>query len=126
MLCSLPLTLFLVITLIGIPVAMAFWMLAGVCTLMGLVAVANILGSRVPDVVVTDLAMPRMNGVELVRTLRSVESTSRMPIIAVSGSTDALRQEVIDAGADELVLKPVLGKQLLRAVDDLLARKTKT
>lgn len=48
MLCSLPLTLFLVVTLIGIPVAMAFWMLAGVCTLMGLVAIANVLGSRVP------------------------------------------------------------------------------
>ncbi len=48
LLCSVPLTLFLAITLIGIPVALAFWMLAGVCTLMGLVAVANVLGSRVP------------------------------------------------------------------------------
>lgn len=48
LLCSLPLTLFLLITIIGIPVAMAFWMLAGLCTLMGLVAVANLLGARVP------------------------------------------------------------------------------
>ena len=48
MFCAVPLTLFLIITLIGIPVALAFWMLAGVCTLMGLVAVANVLGSRVP------------------------------------------------------------------------------
>jgi len=48
LLCSLPLTVFLCITLIGIPVALAFWMIAFVCGLMGLVAVANILGSRVP------------------------------------------------------------------------------
>lgn len=48
LLCSLPLTVFLCITVIGIPVVLAFWMIAFVCGLMGLVAVANILGSRVP------------------------------------------------------------------------------
>ena len=48
MLSSIPLTIFLCVTLIGIPVALAFWMLAGLCTLMGLVAVANVVGSKVP------------------------------------------------------------------------------
>jgi hypothetical protein len=47
-LCSLPLTAFLLITLIGIPVAVAFWFLALFCGLVGLVAVANLLGARVP------------------------------------------------------------------------------
>lgn len=47
-LASIPLTVFLCITLIGIPVAAAFWVLAALSTLVGLVAVANIVGSRMP------------------------------------------------------------------------------
>ncbi len=45
---SLPLTIFLVVTLIGIPVAVALWLLAGVSVLVGMVAVANVVGAKVP------------------------------------------------------------------------------
>lgn len=48
LIASLPLTVFLVVTLIGIPVAVALWLLAGVSVLVGMVAVANVVGARLP------------------------------------------------------------------------------
>ncbi len=75
-LCSIPLTLFLAVTLIGIPVAMAFWMLAFLCTLMGLVAVANILGSRIP--------VPRLRrtqAIALAVGLLSILLVARIPVL---------------------------------------------
>ena len=76
MLCSLPLTLFLVITLFGIPVAMAFWMLAGFCTLVGLVAVANLIGARVPVA-----RLRRTQAVALAVGLVSMLLVARIPVV---------------------------------------------
>lgn len=76
LLCSVPLTLFLVVTLIGIPVALAFWMLAGVCTVMGLVAVANLVGGRFP--------VPRLRrtqAVALAVGLLSMLLVARIPVV---------------------------------------------
>jgi CheY-like chemotaxis protein len=47
-----------------------------------------------PDAAVIDLVLPGMNGLELVRKLRSDEGTSRLPIIALTGRVVPLGQEV--------------------------------
>jgi two-component system KDP operon response regulator KdpE len=66
-----------------------------------------------PDVVLLDLVMPGMNGVDVCRRLRSF---SRVPILVLSALTDE-RQKVkaLDAGADDYITKPF-------GVDELLAR----
>ena len=57
-----------------------------------------------PDLVITDLAMPEMNGVELCRELRAV---SQVPIIVLSvRNQDRMKIEALDAGADDYVTKP--------------------
>lgn len=57
-----------------------------------------------PDLVITDVAMPEMNGVELCRELRSV---SQVPIIVLSvRSHERMKIEALDAGADDYVTKP--------------------
>jgi two-component system KDP operon response regulator KdpE len=66
-----------------------------------------------PDLVVTDLAMPNMGGLELCRRLREL---SQLPIIVLSvRGEEKTKVEALDAGADDYVTKPF-------GMDELLAR----
>jgi two-component system KDP operon response regulator KdpE len=66
-----------------------------------------------PDLVITDLSMPNMGGIELCRRLRAV---SRVPIIVLSvKGEERIKVEALDAGADDYVTKPF-------GIDELLAR----
>ena len=66
-----------------------------------------------PDIVLLDLGMPRLDGVEVIHALRGWTAA---PIIVVSGRTgSADKVEALDAGADDYVTKPF-------QVDELLAR----
>ena len=66
-----------------------------------------------PDLVMLDLGMPELNGIEVIEGLRG---WTQVPILVVSGRTDAAdKVEALDAGADDYVTKPF-------AIDELLAR----
>ncbi|HSK09489.1 MAG TPA: response regulator [Vicinamibacterales bacterium] len=74
-----------------------------------------------PDIVVTDLAMPVMDGVELCARLRSDPSMSGIPILAVSGQAwNGTDEQARQAGCDEVLLKPCLPDRLVEAVGRLL------
>ncbi|MBP7570427.1 MAG: response regulator [Acidobacteria bacterium] len=76
-----------------------------------------------PDIVVTDLAMPVMDGVELCVRLRSDPSTRAIPILAVSGQAwNGTDDQARRAGCDEVLLKPCLPDRLVDAVGRLLGR----
>jgi len=70
-----------------------------------------------PDVVVTDIAMPDMDGLELSRRLRAQEPTRGVPIIAVSGQASERARE---AGADVVLDKPCDPDKLLHVIEDVL------
>jgi CheY-like chemotaxis protein len=70
-----------------------------------------------PDLVVTDVMMPVMDGVELIRRLRDDSATKDILIVAVSS------HGYLAAAADAVVAKPVRPTTLLAAVTALLARK---
>jgi two-component system KDP operon response regulator KdpE len=73
-----------------------------------------------PDLVITDLAMPDMDGVELCRELRAV---SRVPIIVLSvRNQDRMKIEALDAGADDYVTKPFSIQELQARVRVQLRR----
>lgn len=66
-----------------------------------------------PDLVITDLQMPEMNGIELCREIRK---TSQLPVIVLSvKGEERTKVEALDAGADDYVTKPF-------GIDELLAR----
>jgi two-component system KDP operon response regulator KdpE len=66
-----------------------------------------------PDLVITDLAMPIMDGLELCRRLRAI---SQVPIIILSAKgEEKIKVEALDIGADDFVTKPF-------GIDELLAR----
>jgi CheY-like chemotaxis protein len=73
-----------------------------------------------PDIIITDLAMPIMDGWETIRRLRADERTRRIPIIACSGQTPSTRTR--DCGADALIPKPCPLDTLLLEVRGLLRR----
>jgi len=66
-----------------------------------------------PDLVITDLAMPNVDGLELCRRLRAI---SQVPIIVLSAKgEEKTKVEALDSGADDYVTKPF-------GIDELLAR----
>jgi two-component system KDP operon response regulator KdpE len=74
-----------------------------------------------PDLVITDVAMPEMNGVEFCRELRTV---SQVPIIILSvRSQERMKIEALDAGADDYVTKPFSIQELEARVRAQLRRK---
>ncbi len=72
-----------------------------------------------PDVVVTDIAMPGMDGLELSRRLRSSDPTRDVPIIAVSGNASERARE---AGANIVLEKPCAPDYLLEVIEGVLER----
>ena len=72
---------------------------------------------QTPDVVVTDIAMPGMDGIELSRRLRAEGSTREVPIIAVTGNAGARARE---AGCDVVLEKPCTPDCLLHVIEGVL------
>lgn len=78
-----------------------------------------------PDVVVTDVSMPRMDGLALVRALRSVAATRDIPILVVTARGEPAEVlDGFDAGADDYLLKPFHGRELLARIDVQLRLRT--
>ena len=78
--------------------------------------------SHAPDLVLTDLAMPRSDGFELISSIRA---SSRVPIIVLSvrgGDPDKIR--ALDLGADDFVTKPFSVPELLARIRSQLRRVT--
>ncbi len=74
--------------------------------------------SRRPDVVVTDLALPRMDGYELMERMRADDRLRNVPVIALSGFSGAEHEErARKAGSSMVLLKPCLPDDLARAVE---------
>jgi CheY-like chemotaxis protein len=78
-----------------------------------------------PDIVVTDLALPRMDGFELVQRMRADERLRNVPVIALSGFSGAeFETRARAVGSDVVLQKPCLPDELARAVE-LAARSRK-
>lgn len=86
----------------------------------GLEAIEIVDGKR-PDLVLTDLEMPRMNGLELTAHLRASSSTRDLPVIMItSRSTEKHRREAEMAGVNVYLTKPFMEDELLGHIHQLL------
>ena len=74
-----------------------------------------------PDIVITDLVMPQLNGIELTRYIRAELPQTRIILIS-SHTDDAYRLMASDSGADTFVNKSVISTALVAAVRDIVAR----
>ncbi|MDB4731409.1 Hpt domain-containing protein [bacterium] len=74
----------------------------------------------VPDIFLLDIEMPRMDGYELVSTLRSMERFAETPIVMVtSRAGNKHREKAFDVGATDYLVKPYQDEQLLSLVNKL-------
>lgn len=73
-----------------------------------------------PDVVITDIMMPKMDGIALITMMRSTPEFAVTPIIALTAGGEEVRNAAIYAGAHMVIRKPIPQEDLLKAVESLL------
>ena len=84
-------------------------------------AAFHIIKEREPDIVITDIRMPVLNGIELVK--RIVEEKEDIIIVLVSGYSDfSYAQSAIRLGVSDYILKPVVPSELQRMLEGLEER----
>ena len=77
-----------------------------------------------PDVVVTDLALPRMDGFAMIAEMRDDAELRDVPVIALSGySGEEHENRALKAGSDVVLLKPCLPETLAEAVASAATRR---
>lgn len=79
---------------------------------------------KMPDIIITDLMMPHMDGNQLTEAIKSTPSTSHIPVImnTVKESNES-RVQSIKAGVDAFLVKPFIEEELLALVDQLLSSR---
>ena len=76
-----------------------------------------------PSLIVLDLMLPGMNGMDLCRRLRSEEHTRRIPVIMLTAkASESDRVSGLDVGADDYIAKPFSVRELLARVRAVLRR----
>ena len=76
-----------------------------------------------PALILMDIHLPGMNGIEALRALRADPETRNIPVMAVTASVMPQdRQKVTSAGFDDYQSKPINVKEFLKAVEELLKR----
>ena len=78
-----------------------------------------------PDIVMLDLMMPEMDGLEVCRTLRSEPKTKRVPVIMLTAkAAEADRVVGLEMGADDYIVKPFSPREMVARVKAVLRRAT--
>ena len=76
---------------------------------------------NVPDLIVSDVMMPVMDGLEMCRRVKGETATSHIPVLMLTARTlEEQRAEGYDCGADAYITKPFSGKVLISRVENLL------
>lgn len=81
------------------------------------------LSEKVPDCILLDIMLPDEDGLEIVRKLRSMPDTKRVPIMMVTAKTTEIdKVKGLDMGADDYITKPFGVMELISRVKALLRR----
>ena len=81
-------------------------------------------GELHPDLVLMDIQLPGMSGIDALRLLRDDPATRDIPVMAVTASAMTQdRQKIVAAGFDDYQSKPISIRPFVEAVEQLLARR---
>lgn len=78
---------------------------------------------KLPDLVMTDVRMPKMTGYEACKAIKSDDTTKHIPVVILSakGQDEEIDQGK-DAGADDYILKPFAPDELTRRIGEILQK----
>ncbi len=74
-----------------------------------------------PDVVLLDITMPEMNGVEALRRIKEIQPTAKVIICSAMGQ-QAMVAQTIQYGAKDFIVKPFVEDRLIAAIDKVMSR----
>ncbi|HUH94252.1 MAG TPA: response regulator [Casimicrobiaceae bacterium] len=81
-------------------------------------------GQRKPDLILMDIQLPGMNGIDALKVLRGKPETATIPVVAVTASVmQQDRTLITEAGFDGYIGKPINIKEFLESVNHALAKK---
>jgi len=79
----------------------------------------------IPDLILLDLMLPGMSGIELCKALKKNESTSKIPVIMLTAKKQEIDKVVgLEVGADDYIVKPFSMKELIARIKAILRRYT--
>jgi len=79
-----------------------------------------------PDLIIMDISLPKVSGLEVTKRLRQMPAFDHIPIIAVTAhAMKGDEAEIIDAGCDAYLPKPINTRQLPVVITELLLQRTK-
>ena len=92
----------------------------------GMQAVAALEGSK-PDLVLLDVALPRLDGIEVLRRIRQHDLWRDVPVIALTAhAMSGDRERYLAAGFDRYISKPIVDEnQLIDAIEELLRERSR-
>ena len=79
-----------------------------------------------PDLIIMDISLPKVSGLEVTKRLRQMPAFDHIPIIAVTAhAMKGDEAKIIDAGCDAYLPKPINTRQLPVVITELLLQRTK-
>lgn len=84
----------------------------------------DVMSKRLPDLVLTDISMPDMDGYELLKTIKSTPAYADIPVILITtGLTADVEAQGYELGADDFVIKPFGQIAMLKKIKNQLLMK---
>ena len=84
----------------------------------------NLALSESPDLILTELGMPDVDGVTMIKMIRNEPHLASIPIVVLTAHHSSLVNEALASGANEVTFKPVIIEQLFRTIKRLLPKKS--
>ena len=97
-----------------------------VITNNGVDALSFLQGGNIPDLVISDLNVPKLNGLQLIEQIKASDFFNSIPIMILSGEESSeTRIKCLNAGADDYVVKPFNPRELEARIRVILRRMGK-
>ncbi|NOY38805.1 MAG: response regulator [Nitrospirae bacterium] len=77
-----------------------------------------------PDIVLADIEMPKMNGYQLCEKIKNDENTRNIPVILLAGAFEPIDEDLLkEVGADDYIVKPFESQELISKINAIFAEK---